>query len=242
MNTIHHTALATDTTAEAVVSHEEPNAVVDAPRREPVWRVVGGSVAAGFVGAIVLTIGVFGGAAEHVISGSALLAFAAGWAVLAMLSARFTSQPQRWARVPAVSMAVAGLTLLIVKPDDQALNAAGWVWPPIAFALAVWMIVQLRCSLGGHCLHLNCSGAGSPTVVLESGLGSTSANWARVTAEVSRTTRVCAYDSAGQGWSDDVNAHRTDWPSPRTCTTCSHAQANQGRTCSSATPRAVPTS
>jgi pimeloyl-ACP methyl ester carboxylesterase len=59
--------------------------------------------------------------------------------------------------------------------------------------------------VGGHRLHLYCTGAGSPTVVLENGLGSTSANWARVTAEVSRTTRVCAYDRAGQGWSDDVN-------------------------------------
>ena len=106
--------------------------------------------AAGFLGAIVLTVGVFGGAAEHVISGSALLAFAGGWAMLALLSARFTSQPQRWARVPAVSMAAAALTLLFAQPDDQTLNAAGWVWPPIAFALAVWMVVQVRRSLRGR--------------------------------------------------------------------------------------------
>jgi pimeloyl-ACP methyl ester carboxylesterase len=251
MNTIQHTEPTTETTSAAAIGDAEPTAVIDTPRREPVWRVVGGSLAAGFLGAIVLTLGVFGGAAEHVITGSALLAFAAGWAMMAHLSSRFTSQPQRWARVPAVSMAVAGLTLLLAQPDDQALNTAGWVWPPVAFALAVWMIVQLRRSLrgrvrwllypvvaslaigsvggmyetavrahdqhtftapgalydvGGHRLHLNCTGTGSPTVVLENGLGSMSANWARVTAEVSRTTRVCAYDRAGQGWSEDVNA------------------------------------
>ena len=97
-----------------------------------------------------LTLGVFGGSAEHVISGSALLAFAGGWAMLAMLSTRFTSQPQRWARVPAAVMAAAGLTLLVAQPDDRALNTAGWVWPPVVLALAVWMVVQLRRSLSGR--------------------------------------------------------------------------------------------
>ena len=61
-------------------------------------------------------------------------------------------------------------------------------------------------NVGGHRLHLNCTGSGSPTVVLENGLRATSANWARVTAEVSGTTRVCAYDRAGQSWSDDIDA------------------------------------
>ena len=59
--------------------------------------------------------------------------------------------------------------------------------------------------VGGHRLHLNCTGTGSPTVVLEHGLGATSAGWARITTELSQTTRVCTYDRAGQGWSDDVD-------------------------------------
>jgi pimeloyl-ACP methyl ester carboxylesterase len=41
-------------------------------------------------------------------------------------------------------------------------------------------------------------------VVLFNGLGEISASWARITDEVSTTTRICAYDRAGQGWSDDV--------------------------------------
>ena len=105
MNTIHHTDSSIEPTTATVSTDGEPVAVLDETRREPVWRVVGGSLAAGFVAAIVLTLGVFGGAAEHVISGSALLAFAAGWAMLALLSNHFTSQPQRWARVPAAFMA-----------------------------------------------------------------------------------------------------------------------------------------
>jgi pimeloyl-ACP methyl ester carboxylesterase len=236
---------------QAMVVDAAPTTAADEPRREPIWRVVGGSVAAGFIGALVLTLGVFGGAQEHVISASALLAFASGWALLAALSARFTSQPQRWARVPAVGMAASGLTLLITQPTDHALTTAGWVWPPVALALTVWTAVQIRRNLagrvrwllypivaslavgsvggmyetavttsdehtfaapgtlydvGGHRLHMDCTGTGSPTVVLENGLGSTSPNWARITADVGTATRVCAYDRAGQGWSDDIGA------------------------------------
>jgi pimeloyl-ACP methyl ester carboxylesterase len=58
--------------------------------------------------------------------------------------------------------------------------------------------------VGGHRLHLDCHGHGGPTVVLFNGLGEVSASWARITGPVSRTTRVCAYDRAGQAWSDDA--------------------------------------
>jgi len=60
--------------------------------------------------------------------------------------------------------------------------------------------------VNGHRLHLECRGNGSPTVVLFSGLGEFSQSWAGVGEQVSATTRVCAYDRAGQGWSDDVSA------------------------------------
>lgn len=53
----------------------------------------------------------------------------------------------------------------------------------------------------GHRLYLNCVGSGSPTVVLFSGLGEWTPNWAWVQANVSQTTRVCAFDRAGEGWS-----------------------------------------
>ncbi|WP_374455411.1 alpha/beta hydrolase [Nocardioides sp.] len=60
-------------------------------------------------------------------------------------------------------------------------------------------------SVGDHRLHLDCRGQGSPTVVLLSGLGEFSASWARIVDGVAPATRVCAYDRAGQGWSDDVD-------------------------------------
>ena len=56
--------------------------------------------------------------------------------------------------------------------------------------------------VGGYSLHINCVGQGRPTVLLDGGSGEWSAHWVRVQREVSGTTRVCAYDRAGMGWSE----------------------------------------
>ncbi len=70
--------------------------------------------------------------------------------------------------------------------------------------------------VGGHRLHLNCTGSGSPTVVLEPGAGEMSSNLGWITPAVARHTRVCAYDRAGRGWSEpadtpqDANQIATD--------------------------------
>jgi pimeloyl-ACP methyl ester carboxylesterase len=227
-----------------------PTATTDGRGGGPIRRIVAGALITGAAGAAVLTLVVFAGAREHVITGSALLGFAAGWAVLAVLSTRMTDSPQRWAWVPAVVLAAAGLGLLAFAPGDRALTAAGWVWPPVLLALAVWMGTRVRRHLaagrgrwllypvvaftavaavggavetvglaadqrssampgqlydvGGYRLHLDCTGSGSPTVVLQSGLGGMSASWARIAPAVAGTTRVCAYDRAGQGWSEDA--------------------------------------
>ncbi len=56
--------------------------------------------------------------------------------------------------------------------------------------------------IGGHRLHIHCSGTGSPTVIFDSGLGGTSLDWTLTQPAISKTTRACAYDRAGMGWSD----------------------------------------
>ena len=56
--------------------------------------------------------------------------------------------------------------------------------------------------VGGHRLHLHCVGQGSPTVVLDAGLGAFSLDWGAVEPEIAMTTRVCGYDRAGLGWSE----------------------------------------
>ncbi len=57
-------------------------------------------------------------------------------------------------------------------------------------------------SVNGRQMHLYCTGEGSPTVVLESGLGEDFTVWAKVQPSLSGTTRTCSYDRAGFGWSD----------------------------------------
>jgi len=63
--------------------------------------------------------------------------------------------------------------------------------------------------LGSHRLHLYCTGAGSPTVVLEAGLGGLSLEWRAVQSALAAERRVCSYDRAGYGWSDPGPAPRT---------------------------------
>jgi pimeloyl-ACP methyl ester carboxylesterase len=220
-------------------------------RRVPVARVIAASLAAGIAAALILSLVVFPGATESVITGSILSAFGLGWAMMAWLSVRYTAQPQRWTRVPAVYLGVSGLGLLAFTPQNSTMTTLNWVWPPVTLALVVWMFRQMRRNLqgrgrwlltpvllvlaattvgatyaniaevriqhsypapghlynvGGHRLHIYCEGQGAPTVVLFNGLGEMSATWARVMDQVSPTTRVCAYDRAGQGWSDDVSS------------------------------------
>ena len=66
-----------------------------------------------------------------------------------------------------------------------------------------------RVDVGGYRLHVHCVGEGNPTVVLDAGLGGFSLDWSLVQPELAATTRVCAYDRAGYGWSDPSPHART---------------------------------
>ena len=63
--------------------------------------------------------------------------------------------------------------------------------------------------VGGHQLHLHCTGEGSPTVILEAMGPGWSTAWALVQPEIETITRVCSYDRAGFGWSDSGPLPRT---------------------------------
>ena len=60
--------------------------------------------------------------------------------------------------------------------------------------------------IGGRTLHLNCTGSGSLTVVLEAGAGAFAIDWSLVQPAIAGRTRVCSYDRAGVGWSDPRDA------------------------------------
>lgn len=65
-------------------------------------------------------------------------------------------------------------------------------------------------NIGGRRLHVDCSGSGGPTVVLEAGLGGTGTEvGAWIAPAVASTTRVCSYDRAGRGWSDGAGHPQT---------------------------------
>ena len=220
----------------------------------PVGRIIAASMGAGAVGAAALAFAVLPDAAEPTIVGAALVAFATGWAMLAWLTTRMTSRPQRWAYIPATLMAAAGTALVAVNPGESAMTRLAVVWAPTLVVLAVWTLRRTRqdvprrqrlliypvtlamllaglggsyqattsapevsvgpmpgrlVDVGGYRLHLSCTGAGTPTVVLLNGLAETSPQWARINPTIAQTTRVCTYDRAGQGWSDD-SPHRAD--------------------------------
>lgn len=55
---------------------------------------------------------------------------------------------------------------------------------------------------GGQRLNLYCMGSGSPTVILDAGMGDSTISWAMVQRAMAKTTRVCSFDRAGLGFSD----------------------------------------
>jgi pimeloyl-ACP methyl ester carboxylesterase len=84
------------------------------------------------------------------------------------------------------------------------LAAAGAAYEAIASAgdASAYPPAGRLVDIGGYRLHLDCRGEGTPTVVMDAGLGGSSLDWTLVQSGLSETTRVCSYDRAGMGWSD----------------------------------------
>ena len=56
----------------------------------------------------------------------------------------------------------------------------------------------------GYRMHMHCMGIGSPTLILDAGLGNDSLIWGGVQPVLAKNTRVCAYDRSGWGLSMKV--------------------------------------
>jgi len=91
-------------------------------------------------------------------------------------------------------MKTKSLSLLILLLTNAALSIS----TPAAEPKSPGKLVDL----GGHRLHVNCTGKGGPTVIVENGLGDFSIDWILVQSRVSAFTRICTYDRAGYAWSD----------------------------------------
>jgi pimeloyl-ACP methyl ester carboxylesterase len=64
-------------------------------------------------------------------------------------------------------------------------------------------------------LNIDCSGNGSPTIILDSGMGVPAMSWRDIQSELTKFSRVCSYDRAGYGWSEVG-------PKPRTSQQIAH--------------------
>src|SRR5919204_1768735 len=118
----------------------------------------------------------------------AMLALAV-W-MLICVRRQLQSRGGRWLLYPVIAV----LALASIGGGYQTLGEA-------ADAKAYPMPGQLI-DVDGHSLHLNCTGSGTPTVVLEPAAGEMSSNLGGITPAVARDTRVCVYDRAGRGWSE----------------------------------------
>jgi penicillin amidase len=61
----------------------------------------------------------------------------------------------------------------------------------------------------GRQMNMLCQGSGRPVVILEAGAGGSTLEWRSVQRKIAQTTRVCAYDRAGMGFSDPGPLPRT---------------------------------
>lgn len=85
------------------------------------------------------------------------------------------------------------------------LALVGYIYEPLAEAAdaKAYPPPGQLVDVGSYRLHINCTGSGSPTVVIVAGAGDWSTRWGGVVQpEVAKTVRVCTYDRAGLGWSE----------------------------------------
>ena len=113
------------------------------------------------------------------------------------------SEHAKWRRVTERILLSLVALLCVLVGGSTIFNAAA-----LRYYRAIYPAPGKMYVIDGHQMHLNCTGEGSPTIVLEAGGGADSLAWSKVQPELSKTTRVCSYDRAGMGWS-------TPAPGPR---------------------------
>ena len=133
------------------------------------------------------------------------------------MSTSTKQQPRQW--IKWLRRVLLGLVLLIVV-----LLAVGAVyqWMAQANDRQLYLPLSEIVEVDGTELYLKCIGEGSPTVILEAGLGSNSNSWSGIHDTLAEATQVCAYDRSGMGWS----AYNTDMVSSEQIANTLHTLLN----------------
>jgi pimeloyl-ACP methyl ester carboxylesterase len=112
-------------------------------------------------------------------------------------------------RGPASALAWSLVPLLVLGAcATGAGSPTAHVSPELASPAASAVGGQLV-DIGGRSLYLECRGSGTPTVILESGLGGDHRTWESVQPELADSVQICAYDRANISPSDPAPGPRT---------------------------------
>lgn len=124
-----------------------------------------------------------------------LIAIAITWLSLRRMSRLRSMTIPHWRKIAQRVVLLCITLAAIVLAGSSAWNAIAVhrIYPPGQLYL-----------VNGHRMRIHCTGSGSPTIVLDAGLGNDGLIWGGVQPALSKTTRVCSYDRAGFGWSDPL--------------------------------------
>jgi pimeloyl-ACP methyl ester carboxylesterase len=105
---------------------------------------------------------------------------------------------------------VAGLVVALGIDIARSGGVAAWVAARLGLpqiAAPAYVRLGTTVDVDGRAVYLDCRGSGSPTVVLESGLGGGADGWGDVLDGLAALTRVCASERPGQGQSEGIGRH-----------------------------------
>ena len=121
-----------------------------------------------------------------------------------MAKARQPTTARGW----IVRLALAAVCgVLLALAIDVARSGGLDAWLARRSLAAPYIARGSRVDIGGRSLYLDCRGEGSPTIVLEAGMGSGAAGWGTVLDGLAARSRTCAYDRPGRGSSDARGRH-----------------------------------
>ena len=111
----------------------------------------------------------------------------------------------RWWLIRLVLAVVAGLGIALAIDIARLGGIDTWLIrnrlpPPYVASGAAF-------NVNGVSTYLDCRGTGSPTVILESGLGTGAEGWGFVPERTAKDTRVCTWDRPGIGNSASIGRH-----------------------------------